>query len=121
MTPHLKQGEGWRMGWDVDAEEFQGLVGSGDWALELTAAEFDDFCRLLLELAETMDQMQAELMAEEAIACEAESDRLWMQVQGFPHAYSLSFILHQGRRGEGHWPETIVPKLIQAAQEVKVI
>jgi len=120
MGRQLKQGSGWRVGWDPEAPDFQGLVGSDQWALELTSAEFEDFCRLLLQLCETMAQIQEELMAEESIACEAESDRLWMEVAGYPHAYDLSFILREGRRGEGHWPATAVPELLQAVQTIKV-
>jgi hypothetical protein len=55
---------------------FAGLVGTENWAVELTAAELEDFGRLLLELAATMANMQAELMSEERISCEAESDWL---------------------------------------------
>lgn len=120
MGRQLKQGKGWRLGWDPEAPDFLGLVGSDQWALELTAAEFEDFCRLLLQLTETIAQIQEELMAEEAVACEAESDRLWMQVAGYPYAYDLSFILREGRRGEGHWPAAAVPELLQAVQTIKV-
>lgn len=67
-----------------------------------------------------MASMAFELMDEEAIACEASSDLLWMEVQGYPHAYSLSFILLRGRRGEGQWPAPIVPELLQAVQSLGV-
>ncbi|WP_448562744.1 DUF1818 family protein [Trichothermofontia sp.] len=112
----LKQGEGWRLGWDPTAIEFVGLVGTDDWAIELTAAEFQDFCRLLQQLAETMAAMASELMPDERIACEAESEWLWLEVEGYSHAYSLSVILHSGRRVEGHWPPTAVPGLLAATQ-----
>ena len=114
----LKQGQGWRLGWDRNASEFNGLLGGDDWAIELTRAEFNDFCRLLIQLSETIDQVARELMDEEAIACEATSELLWMEVRGYPQAYSLSFILLTGRRGEGQWSAPIVPNLIQAAQVI---
>jgi len=110
----LKQGTGWRLGWDPTAAEFVGLVGTEDWAIELTAAEFQDFCRLLQQLAETMAAMAIELMPDERIACEAESEWLWLAVEGYPHAYSLSLILHAGRRAEGTWPAAAVPGLLAA-------
>ncbi|WP_448570467.1 DUF1818 family protein, partial [Trichothermofontia sp.] len=112
----LKQGEGWRLGWDPTATEFVGLVGTEDWAIELTAAEFQDFCRLLQQLAETMAAMAIELMPDERITCEAESEQLWLAVEGYPHAYGLSLILHCGRRAEGNWPPTAVPSLLAATQ-----
>lgn len=120
MTRLLKTGTGWRIGWDAQAPIYQGLVGGEDWAIELTAQELQDFCRLFEQLAETMQEMAAELMAEERIACEAESDLLWLEVEGFPGAYELRLILHSGRRCEGNWPPSVVPELRQGARSLKV-
>jgi hypothetical protein len=120
MARIFKSGEGWRIGWDPQAPEFQGLLGTDAWAIELTQAELDDFCRLALQLADTMRDMQAELMDEEAINLEAESDRLWLEVEGFPEAYSLRFILQSGRRAEGMWPADLVPALLGAMRSLQV-
>ncbi len=116
----LKSGSGWRLGWDPNATEFCGLVGTDEWAIELTEAELDDFCRLALQLSQTMQQMQSELMDEERISCEAESDLIWMEAEGFSHAYRLRLILLNGRRAEAEWSEASVPGLVQAAQMLKV-
>ena len=111
----LKKGNGWRIGFNPAAPEFKGLVGTDDWAVELTESELNDFCRLLAQLADTMEQMKSELMDEEKIACEAESNLLWMQVEGFPHAYNL------GRCVEGQWNDcAAVRDLIQAAAMVEI-
>ncbi|ABA21635.1 conserved hypothetical protein [Trichormus variabilis ATCC 29413] len=120
MERLIKSGAGWRIGWNPDAREYRGLVGTDDWAIELTEAELDDFCRLLAKLANTMKQLTAELMDEEKIACEAESDLLWMEVEGYPHEYSLHFILNTGRCAEGKWNASAVPSLLQAAAMLKV-
>ncbi len=120
MERLIKSGPGWRLGWNSQASDYHGLVGGDDWAIELTEAELDDFCRLLGQLAQTMSQMASELMDEEKIACEAESDLLWMEVEGYPHAYTLRFILNTGRRCEGSWLTEAVPGLLQAAQSLKV-
>ncbi|MGK7876635.1 MAG: DUF1818 family protein [Xenococcaceae cyanobacterium] len=120
MERLIKSGPGWRIGWNPEAEEYKGLVGGDAWAIELTEAELNDFCRLLEQLVQTMSQMAEELMDEERIACEAESNLLWMEVEGYPHAYSLRLILNQGRRCEGNWPEAVVSKLAQGAQMLKV-
>ncbi len=119
MTRLLKSGFGWRIGWNPGALEFPGLVGTDDWSLELTAAELADFCRLVQQLAETMNQMRQELMDEEAIACEVESDLMWLEAEGFPQAYNLHLILQTGRRGEGYWQAEAVPALMQAARSLK--
>jgi hypothetical protein len=97
----IKTGVGWRLGWNPQAQEFKGLVAGDGWAIELTEAELNDFCRLLGQLAATISQMASELMDEEKIAIEAESDLLWVQVEGYPEAYSVQLILNAGRRVRG--------------------
>ncbi|MGF1493888.1 MAG: DUF1818 family protein [Microcoleaceae cyanobacterium] len=112
----LDSGLGWRIGWNPQAKKFKGLVGTDDWAIELTEVELDDFCRLLEQLSKTMSHMVAELMHEEKITCEAETDQLWMQAEGYPTDYGLQFMLKQGRRAEGCWSSQVVPELLRAAQ-----
>jgi hypothetical protein len=120
MTGQLRSGAGWRLGWDNEPIAFPGLVGGDEWAIELTAAELDDFCRLVQQLATTMEQMSQELMDEERICCEVESDRVWLEADGFPRAYDLRLIVLTGRRGEGFWEAGAVPGLLQAVQVLKV-
>jgi hypothetical protein len=120
MERLVKEGVGWRLGWDATAIEFKGLVGGENWALELTAAEFNDFCRLLEELTEAVKSIAEVLMDEETIACEVESDLLWLEAQGYPHSYTLHLILLKGRRGEGQWAATAVPEMMQALQLLRV-
>ncbi|MGC1394731.1 MAG: DUF1818 family protein, partial [Coleofasciculaceae cyanobacterium] len=50
----------------------------------------------------------------------AESNLLWMEVEGLPSAYSLSFILNTGRRCEGSWHQEAVSGLVEAAASLKV-
>jgi hypothetical protein len=110
----LLQGTGWRIGLDPSAPVFVGLLGGDDWAIELTGNEFQDFCRLSRQLAHTMQSMANQLMDAERICCEAESELLWVETEGFPHVYSLRFMLLSGRRGDGFWAATAVPALLQA-------
>jgi hypothetical protein len=116
----VKQGAGWRVGWDPAATEFKALVGADDWALELTETEWQEFCQLTNQLAATMQTMQQELMDQEAIACEAESSYLWLEAEGLPTAYTLHLILQTGRRGEGRWSTVAVPGLLHAIQAMKL-
>ncbi|MBE9201437.1 MULTISPECIES: DUF1818 family protein [unclassified Nodularia (in: cyanobacteria)] len=120
MEHLIKSGLGWRIGWKPNAPVFKGLIGTEDWAIELTEAELNDFCRLFAQLADTMKQLASELMDEEKIACEAESDLLWLEVEGYPHAYSLCLILNTGRGVEAKWDTVAVPELLQAAGMLKV-
>jgi Domain of unknown function (DUF1818) len=120
MVRQLKQGAGWRIGWDGDAPAFKGLIGGDEWALELTEAELEDFCRLISQLTHTMSQLASELMDEEKISCEAESPLLWLEAEGFPHTYSLRVLVLTGRRSEGFWTPDAVPELIRASQMLNV-
>ena len=120
MERVIKSGAGWRIGWNPDAPEFKGLVGTEDWAIELTEAELNEFCRLFNQLADTMKHLATELMDEEKIACEAESDLLWMEVKGYAHAYNLRFILNTGRGTEGKWEAAAVSELLPAIGMLKV-
>lgn len=118
MEKVLKDGTGWRIGWNP-ASDYPGLVGSDDWAFELTATELADFGRLLGQLVESMRSIGTELMDDEKIACEAESDALWMQVAGTANEYGLRLILTNGRGCEGNWSAEAVPELVAAANSLK--
>jgi Domain of unknown function (DUF1818). len=117
----IKTGVGWRLGWNPQAQEFKGLVAGDGWAIELTEAELNDFCRLLGQLAATISQMASELMDEEKIAIEAESDLLWVQVEGYPEAYSVQLILNAGRRCEGFWPAAAVARFGAGGKSFKSV
>lgn len=112
MIQELKTGKGWRIGWNPNAHPFQGLVGSDDWSIEMTAAEFTDFCRGARHLQNTMHAMAEQLMDQERLSCEQETSTIWLEAEGFPEAYSLRFILLTGRRGEGEWTATAAAELL---------
>ena len=114
MKRLLQSGDGWRVGWHPHSFKYRGLVGTEDWAVELTEAELTDFCRTLERLIETMSQMKGELMDREKISCEAETTLLWMEVEGYPDLYTLRLILNCDRRCEGNWIEGVAPKLLDA-------
>ena len=98
---------------------YKGLIGADDWALELSAPEMEDFCRLLAQIRDTMDSMAEHLMEEETISCEVESPLLWLGADGYVNNYRLRIILHQHRGAEGSWQSHAIPELIKAAQSLK--
>ena len=110
----LLSGEGWRIGFRSDAELYKGLVGADSWAIELTGDEFRDFCKLVSQLAETMQVMASELSDGEKICCTLETEDICLEVNGYPHAFNLHFQLLTGRRSEGFWDESAVPFLVAA-------
>ncbi len=110
----IQEGPGWRLGWDAYAPGYPALLGGEDWAMELTAEEFEDFRRLAEELVATLKAMADHLMAEEQLTCELESKHVWLEVEGYPQAYGLHFILQGGRRGEGGWPAPVADQVMAA-------
>ncbi|HEY9763919.1 MAG TPA: DUF1818 family protein [Trichocoleus sp.] len=114
MGRYIKEGIGWRLGWDAEAPLHKALIAGKDWSIELTENEFQDFCALAQQLAQTMVQIASELMEEERIACEAETERIWLEAEGFPQQYSLHILVLTGRRCEGEWPAEVVAELLQA-------
>ncbi|MBD0334688.1 MAG: DUF1818 family protein [Cyanobacteria bacterium Co-bin13] len=114
MGRYIKEGNGWRLGWNAEAPTYQGLIAGEDWSIELTQSEFQDFCDLVQQLSGMMSQMTNELMEAERIAVEAETERIWLEVEGFPHRYSLHVIVQTGRCCEGSWSEDAVVELLQA-------
>lgn len=120
MAQYLKEGDGWRLGWQTESGSFQGLVGNNHWAFELTTAEFADFRRIFQELANSMQSLRQELMPEETLVCEASSQLIWMQVEGCPDAYSLRLMLLAGRRSEAVWDVSSTAALWQALQTLEM-
>lgn len=110
----IQEGDGWRIGWDAAAPHYPGLLAGATWAMELTASEFQEVCRLAQQLAQQMQAMAEVLMEEEALTCDAESDLVWVEATGFPAAFTLRFILQSGRRGEGAWDQTATQSLLRA-------
>lgn len=119
MTQQLHSGSGWRIGWNPTADLYCALVGADDWAIELTRSEWDDFCRLLEQLSEAIEAMQAELMPEEGLSCEVESDRILLSAEGIPTAYDLHLTVLEGRRAEGIWSALAVPNFLPTVRLLK--
>jgi hypothetical protein len=110
----LEKGEGWRFGWRPKASIYKGLLGGDNWALELTEVELRDFHRLLSQLVRTVESLKNELMDQEKIDCEIESELLWLELTGDPQSYSLRLLLNQNRRAEGNWEHPAISQLLLA-------
>ncbi|NJL21802.1 MAG: DUF1818 family protein [Leptolyngbyaceae cyanobacterium SM1_3_5] len=119
MTQQLHSGSGWRIGWNPTADRYCALVGADDWAIELTQLEFEEFCRLLEQLSGAIEAIQTELMPEEGLSCEVESDRILLSAEGIPTAYNLHLTVLEGRRAEGSWSAFAVPNLLSIVRLLK--
>ncbi len=120
MKRVVKSGKGWRVGYNPGAVEFTALLGTDDWAVEMTTIEYDDFCRLLEELLAAMNAIASELMDEEKVTLEVESDIVWLEISGYPQEYSLRFILNSGRGVEGYFPASVTRELLSAITTLQV-
>jgi len=114
LPRRLLRGDGWRIGFRSDVDIYKGLVGADSWAIELTEKEFRDFCKLTIQLAETMQVMASELSDGEKICCTLETEDICLEVNGYPDAFSLHFQLLVGRKSEGLWDESAVSSLVEA-------
>jgi hypothetical protein len=114
LPKQLLRGSGWRIGFRSDVDVYKGLVGADSWAIELTEREFKDFCKLALQLADTMRVMARELSDGEKICCTLETEDICLEVNGYPHGFNLHFQLLMERCCEGFWAEEAVPFLIEA-------
>jgi hypothetical protein len=114
MGRSLRQGPGWRVGWNPEAEVYQALVGDDHWAVELTSHELADLRRLSNQLVSSLQSIADELMEEESIELEAESEHIWVALEGLANRYSLRFILLGDRGSEGGWNEAATAGVLQA-------
>jgi hypothetical protein len=114
----LLTGEDWRLGHDPNAEIFGGLVGGDRWAIELTHQEFKDFCRLSIQLGETIAAIAEELADRENVTCVVETADLQLEATGFPDSFSLNLQIWTGRRAEGRWQAESVPELLEAVRRL---
>jgi hypothetical protein len=117
-SKQLLSGDGWRIGLRSDADLYKGLVGADSWAIELTERELKDFCKLAVQLAETMQLMAAELSDGEKISCTLETEDISLESNGYPHAFTLHLQLLSGRRSEGFWESESVPFLLGAIADL---
>ena len=110
----LLRGEGWRIGLRSDVDTYKGLVGADSWAIELTESELKDFCKLAVQLAETMQLMSTELSDGEKISCTLETEDISLESRGYPDAFTFHLQLLRGRRLEGFWDAAAIPFLLEA-------
>ncbi len=112
----MLKGEGWRIGYRPQQQPYPALVGSDQWALELTETEWQDFCLGLQELEHSSQAAQDHLVEEEALTLEYHSDHLTLIATGVPPQFSLFLQLHTGRGGEGFWAAGVFFQLKRAVQ-----
>jgi hypothetical protein len=112
-----REGVGWRLEIDRDRIAFQVLIGSDNWALELSLAEFEQLRGLCARLICEYEKCLEQLMPEEKLQLELEQDCWWLELNGDSNNWSLRFVLTPtvGQRGaEGGWDDTAAPAFCRA-------
>lgn len=105
----VHQGPGWRFAVDPSRDPYPVLVGTDDWAVELTAAEASALRGSALRLVSELETLSDQLMPEEQISLELDCDLVWVELEGRPGELSLRFVLQPlastggGRGVEGRW------------------
>ena len=102
-----QEGPGWRLALDPSRSEFSALIGGEGWAFELTEREWKGLVALLSELLTQHQNLQRQLMAEEAIELEMERQGWWGCLTGDRRSWGVHVVLQgsSGCRGvEGYWP-----------------
>jgi hypothetical protein len=101
-----------------NAHPYQGLVGGDNWAFELTRQELEEFCKLGMQLIESVQQSQSELSEQESLTCTTETENIWIEMTGYPDNFRLSLQLQTGRRAEGIWDNDALNGLVSAIAEI---
>ncbi len=103
-----EEGPGWRLARDTLRRNFPVLIGGDNWAIELTANEWDSLVPLIGDLVEQHKQLEKQLMPQESIALELERKPWWACLDGDKDSWSLKLILEYEEnplRGvEVQWP-----------------
>ncbi|MFQ3679970.1 MAG: DUF1818 family protein [Pseudanabaenaceae cyanobacterium] len=108
----MRQGRGWRLGWEATPAGWQGLIGAESWAFEVDEAELQDLANGLPKLVTTMAAMADELADGEELTCEARGDRLQLSATGFPDAYRVYVRVGKPRPAEGFWESRAMAELL---------
>lgn len=87
---------------DPNRQPFSVLIGGGDWAAELTQAEFELLRQALGVLLQQLQASAPLLMPEEDIELDVEQGPLWMRLSGSCESWSLRFVLADSRAQAGH-------------------
>ena len=78
---------------------------------DLSNVSVDNLAKVKVPSREEIQRLQNELMDEEKINCELESDLIYLLADGYPDSYCLRILLNQGRRAEGNWSSLAVTQL----------
>ena len=113
-----KEGPGWRLIRDSSRETFCTLIGGDSWAIELNQFEWKTLVKLVIDLSDQYKNIKDQLMGDEDITLELESDPWLAILKGDQNGWKLKLILDSSdslnRGAEVSWPRNVTTNVANA-------
>ena len=113
-----KEGQGWRIIRDSSRTNFSTLIGGESWAIELNQHEWDTLVKAVNNLSDQYQDIKVQLMEDEDITLEMESNPWLAILKGDKHGWNLKLILNSSdsliRGAEVYWPSNVTCQLVNA-------
>ena len=117
-----KEGPGWRIIRDVSRDNFSTLIGGENWAIELNNFEWENLVRVVNDLSKQFREIKDQLMGDEDITLEMESNPWLAILKGDQHGWNLKLILDSSnslnRGAEVSWPRNVTFPLVNAMRKM---
>ena len=113
-----KEGPGWRLIRDSSRDNFSTLIGGESWAIELNQFEWKTLVKVVIDLSDQYKNIKEQLMGDEDITLELESDPWLAILKGDQHGWNLKLILDSSdslnRGAEVSWPRNVTTNVANA-------
>ena len=113
-----REGPGWRIIRDSSRENFSTLIGGQSWAIELNKSEWETLVKVVIDLSDQYENIKDQLMDDEDITLELESNPWFAILQGDQNGWNLKLILDSrdslNRGAEVSWPRNVTFHLVNA-------
>jgi len=113
-----KEGPGWRIIRDSSRDNFSTLIGGESWAIELNQFEWKTLVKVVIDLSDQYKNIKDQLMGDEDITLELESDPWLAILKGDQNGWKLKLILDSSdslnRGAEVSWPRNVTTNVANA-------
>ena len=113
-----KEGPGWRIIRDSSRDNFSTLIGGQSWAIELNQHEWETLVKVVIDLSDQYKDIKDQLMGDEDITLELESNPWLAILKGDQHGWELKLILEctdsSNRGAEVSWPRNVTFNIANA-------
>ena len=113
-----EEGSGWRIIRDSSRDNFSTLIGGESWAIELNQYEWENLVKVVIDLSDQYKKTKDQLMDEEDITLEMESNPWLAILKGDKNGWQLKLILDPrdslSRSAEFSWPRNVTSNLLNA-------